>query len=99
MTSDAIIEMLEREPFEPFRICLGSEESHEIRNPHTVALMKSKVFVALPDAERSTFVSYLHIAALETIGNGHPKGRKRRRALPRLPAVAAPPVGGRGAPG
>jgi hypothetical protein len=80
MTADALIELLERDPFEPFRICLSSGESYEVRNPHMVALMKSRVFVALPDSERSTFVSYLHIAALETI-NGHArgKGRKRRR--------------------
>lgn len=81
MTADAIVDMLEREPFEPFRICLSSGESYDVRNPHMVALMKSKVFIALPDSERSTFVSYLHIAALETIANGQPrgKGRKRRR--------------------
>jgi hypothetical protein len=80
MTAEAIIDMLEREPFEPFRICLSSGESYEVTNPHMVALMRGRVFVALPDSERSTFVSYLHIAALETISNGHvrKKGRKRR---------------------
>ncbi len=78
MTSDAIVEMLEREPFEPFRICLSSGESYAFTNPHTVAIMRNKVFIALPDSERSTFVSYLHIAALETLSNGHTKRRRKR---------------------
>ena len=78
MTSDSIVEMLERDPFEPFRICLSSGESYEVKNPHMVALLKSKVFVALP-ADRSTFVSYLHIAALETLSNGHAGPRRKRK--------------------
>jgi hypothetical protein len=77
--------MLDREPFTPFRICLSSGESYDVRNPHMVALMKSKAFVALPDSERWTFVSYLHIASLETLSNGrHPRGGRRRP--PRRPS-------------
>lgn len=83
MTADTIQEMLEQEPFEPFRVCLSNGESYTVQNPHMVALMKSRVFIALPDSERWTFVSYLHIAALETLSNGRrPRGgpgRKRRR--------------------
>ncbi len=79
MAADSIVQMLEREPFEPFRICLSSGESYEVRNPHMVAIMKSKLFLALPDSERSTFVSYLHIAAVETISNGRARGKRRRR--------------------
>lgn len=77
MDARSLTDMLDREPFEPFRICLSSGESYEVRNPHTVALMKSRVFIAFPDSERSAFVSYLHIAALETI-NGHGKNGKPR---------------------
>jgi hypothetical protein len=59
MTVDSIKEMLDREPFEPFRVNLSNGDSYEIRNPHLVALMKSKVFIAEPNSERFTFVSYL----------------------------------------
>jgi hypothetical protein len=80
MTADSIQEMLDQEPFEPFRVCLSSGVSYDVTNPHMVALMKSKVFIALPDSERWTFVSYLHIAALEAITNRrHPRGRRKRR--------------------
>ncbi len=79
MDAKSLVEMLDREPFEAFRICLSSGESYEVRNPHTVALMKSRVFVALPDSERSAFVSYLHISALETIGGGNGRNGKHRK--------------------
>jgi hypothetical protein len=79
MNIQAIVDMLEREPFEPFRICLSSGESYRALNPHTVALLKNRLFVALPDSDRSTFVSYMHIAALETLGNGHARRRRRPR--------------------
>jgi hypothetical protein len=80
VTAETIQEMLEREPFEPFRVCLSSGEFYRVTNPHMVALMKSKVFIALPDSEKWTFVSYLHIAALEAISNGHHRGRRRKRS-------------------
>lgn len=78
MNAETIVDMLEREPFQPFRVCLSSGESYTVTNPHMVAVMKSKVFIALPGSERSTFVAYLHIAALETIGNGHGRNGKQR---------------------
>ena len=70
MTADAIREALDREPFEPFRILVTNGQVYEVRNPHLIALMKSKVFIALPDSEKWAFVSYLHIAAIESL-NGH----------------------------
>lgn len=79
MTADNIIELLEREPFEPFRICLISGESYAVVNPHMVALAKTRVFVALPNSDRQALVSYLHISALETLSNGHPRRRGGRR--------------------
>ena len=78
MNAATVVEMLEREPFQPFRICLSSGEDYEVRNPHMVAVMKTRLFVAPPD-ERSTFVSYMYIAALETIGNGHTRRKRRGR--------------------
>ncbi len=79
MNIQSIVDMLEREPFEPFRICLSSGESYSVLNLHMVALLKNRLFVAIPDSDRSTFVSYMHIAALETLGNGHPRRKRRRR--------------------
>lgn len=76
MTPTAMQEMLDQEPFTPFRICLSNGDAYEVANPHMVALMKHKVFVAMPDSEQWAFVSYPHIAALKTMTNGH-KPRRR----------------------
>ena len=75
-------EILTREPFEPFRIRLSSGDSYEIRDPQAVALMRNRLFVALPDGDRWVFIPFLHVAAVEAVTNGRARrasGRKRRR--------------------
>lgn len=75
-----IREMLDRDPFEPFRILTSARESFIIRDPYSVALMGSQVFIAVPRTDRSTYVPYLHVAAVETIGNGRgARGSARRK--------------------
>ncbi|MBI5864383.1 MAG: hypothetical protein HZB38_07735 [Planctomycetes bacterium] len=78
MTSDTIRELLLRDPFEPFRIVTSSGESFVVRDPVTVALMKSQVFIAQPRSDRSTYIPFLHITTVETIANGHTARRKGR---------------------
>jgi len=78
MSVESIREMLDRQPFEPFRIVTSSGESYVIRNPNLVALMKSRLFIALPDGERWTFLNYLHVTAVEAVRNG-----PRRNGAPR----------------
>lgn len=66
--------------FEPFRIRSSSGEAYDVPAPFLVALMKSKIFVAFPNSDRWAELSYLHVAALESAGNGHAKrggGRTR----------------------
>lgn len=74
-----IRDMLTRDPFEPFRIVSSSGEAFIVRDPQTVALMKSEVFIAQPRSDRRTFIPYLHIATVETMTNGHAPRRSRRR--------------------
>lgn len=78
MTSDTIREMLDRDPFEPFRIATSGGESFIIRDPHTVALMRSEVFIAEPKSDRRSYVPLLHVVTVETLGNGHTRRQKRR---------------------
>lgn len=81
MSQDEIRELLNHEPFEPFRFILTSGRACEIRDPNAVALGKNRVFIAFPDADRWTFFTYLHIDAVEALGNGcsRPTRRHRRR--------------------
>ena len=81
MNRDELRELLAAEPFEPFRIHVTSGTRYEIRDPQSVALMRNRVFVALPGGDRWVFIPYLHVAAVEALTNGHgprPPRRKRR---------------------
>ena len=79
MTSDALLDALAREPFQAFRVWTSGGQHYDVLNPHMAALMKSRLFIALPNSDRSVMVSYLHITALETLDNGHKKKAPRRR--------------------
>jgi len=79
MIADDIIELLDRDPFEPFRICLSSGAAYDVVKPHMVALAKSRAFIAVPDSDRQALVPFLHIAALETMEPRNRHGKKRRR--------------------
>lgn len=82
MIASTVRERLEREPFQPFRVRLSSGDSYVIADPHVVALMKSEIFIAFPNSDRRVSVPWLHVAAVESVGNGHagrsPRGRRRR---------------------
>lgn len=82
MLANDIKERLSRDPFEPFRIRASSGEAYAITSPFQVAMMKSKIFIAFPESDRWAELSYLHISALESNGNGHHRstGGKRRRS-------------------
>jgi len=80
MTLDTIKELLSRRPFEPFRIVTSSGDRYEVRHPEMVLRVKNGVYIGLGGrgtvAERAAFVSLLHVAAVETGGNG---ARSRQR--------------------
>ncbi len=80
MSADELREILTREPFEPFRIRLTSGDAYEIRDPNSVALGRNRVFVAFPDADRWAFFGYLHVAAVESLGNGRARKARRRKS-------------------
>lgn len=79
MIATTIREKLRQEPFEPFAIRSSSGTKYLVRSPDLVVLMKSSVFVAMPNSDSAATVSYLHITAVESV-NGHEKrsGRARR---------------------
>lgn len=83
MTRETIRDMLTHDPFEPFRILTSAGEAFVVRDPQTVALMKSEVFIAQANSDRRTFLPLLHIAAIETLVSGGRRdgtaSRRRRR--------------------
>jgi hypothetical protein len=78
MIAKDLRELLEREPFVPFRLVLTSGKHFDVRNPRTTALMKREIFIALPDGERWSLVPFLHIASIETLSNGRDRRPTRR---------------------
>jgi len=75
MTLDTVLELLRRQPFEPFRVVTSSGESYQIRHPEMALPIRNGIYIGLggkgrlPD--RAAFVSLLHISALETgVQNG-----------------------------
>jgi hypothetical protein len=74
-----IQELLNREPFLPFRLVMTSGKIYEVVSPNSAALLKSEVFVVLPDGERWAHVPFLHIASIETIANGRGRRTTRRK--------------------
>ena len=79
MIVNSIRDKLNRHPFEPFHIRSSSGKSYLIASPDLVVLMKTEIFVAAPNSDRSAQIPYLHVASLEMNSNGHAKRTKRKR--------------------
>jgi len=79
MEAAPINELLTREPFSPFRIKFSKQESVVIRNPDLVVVMKRDLFVADPSRDRFHLYALIHVVGVETLGNGHPSGLRRRK--------------------
>ena len=67
MNRETILELLNRRPFKPFRLCLSSGEVHEIRHPEIAALGKSQVVLVDPETDRLVIAALLHVASVETL--------------------------------
>lgn len=79
MTASELRELLEREPFEPFRVRATSGDAYEVRDPGLAMLLKSRLLLARPNSDRWTPIPFLHIAAIETLGDGRARKPPRRR--------------------
>jgi hypothetical protein len=78
MARDDLRDLLTRNPYQPFRVRLTSGDYYDIRDPLSAAIMKSRLFIAVPNTDKSVYVPYPHIAALETL-NGRRSARARGR--------------------
>jgi hypothetical protein len=78
MIAITIRDWLRREPFEPFIIRASSGAAVRVASPDLAVLMKSEIFVAEPNSDRSTILPYLHIAGVGKGTNGRGRGPSRR---------------------
>jgi hypothetical protein len=78
-TPENIQELLNREPFLPFRLVMTSGKTYDVVSHNSAALLKSEVFVVFPDGERWAHVPFLHLASIETLANGRGRQTPRRK--------------------
>jgi hypothetical protein len=74
----SINDLLERDPFQPFRIRASSGIGYDVRNPGLVVVLKSQVLVAEPHSDRYAVIPFLHIAGVEMLSNGTVRRPRRR---------------------
>ncbi len=78
-TAKNIRELLDRDPFLPFRLVMTSGTTYEVVSPNNAMVLKSEVFVVFPDGERWAHVPFLHIASIEIKSNGRGRRTPRRK--------------------
>ncbi len=66
MRPEQIQELVDRVPFLPFRITLTSGDSVEISARHSLAVMRTQLFVVLPE-DRWKWIPLQQIASVETL--------------------------------
>jgi hypothetical protein len=64
---DTIRELLDRQPFEPFRIVATRGDRYEVPDPHLVALLESQVFYAHPKSDRFSFIRVNQIVSVDLL--------------------------------
>jgi len=64
---DDLKDLLEKAPFEPFRIVTNSGEKYNVENPHDIALLEGRIFYARPDGHRWVFIRTNQITAFESL--------------------------------
>jgi hypothetical protein len=64
---ETLRELLDRDPFEPFRIMLTSGHAYEVSNPHLVALGQTQLTLYSPRSDKYAVLRLNQIAAFESI--------------------------------
>ena len=67
MNADAIREMLNRRPFEPFEVTMSSGERHIVKHPEFLMLLQSKVAIGDLLSDRLIVLSLRHITELRPV--------------------------------
>lgn len=67
MNRETMLELLRRQPFEPFEIRLTNGEKHEVRHPGMALLQRSRIVITVPNSDRVVTIPLLHIASVEAL--------------------------------
>ena len=61
-----IQELLDKEPFNAFRVRMADGQHYDISDPSLVVAMVDTLFVALPKRDRFKLLSYQNITSIES---------------------------------
>jgi hypothetical protein len=61
-----IQELLNKEPFEPFRIRMNDGQHYDVTIPSLVVPMESTLFLAMPKRDRFKLLSYQNMSSIES---------------------------------
>lgn len=64
---ETLSNMLDREPFQPFRIITTGGATYEVAHPHLVAIMHDQVFYCWPRSNRHAFIPFGQISSVEPV--------------------------------
>lgn len=65
MEQEAIQDLLNHEPFQPFRIHTHDGKSFEVRQPGLVNQLKTQIFLAHPNSDRFALIPFRSISSIE----------------------------------
>jgi len=61
-----LVELKDKEPFEPFRINLADGKHYDVTNPDLFVVMETKLFLAFPGG-RWTMISFQNITSVDDV--------------------------------
>jgi hypothetical protein len=67
MNTEAIRELLQRRPFEPFEVLMSSGEVHQVKHPEFVVLLPSRLVVTDPISDRVAILSLIHVTEVRML--------------------------------
>ena len=79
---DTIVELKQREPFEPFSIVMASGDRYVIERGENLVKLESQLFYGYPRSDRFVFMRISQIGSVEhgaTAANGRAHKPRRRR--------------------
>lgn len=64
---EKIREMLDSDPFRPFRIIMTSGDRYEVSNPHLLAIGQTEIFYCYPQSDQVAFIRINQIVCVQSI--------------------------------
>ena len=72
MNSEALRDLLNRAPFEPFELITSAGQRHVVKHPEFAILLPSRIVITDPVADQVSIVSLIHLTEAKMLA---PAGR------------------------